>query len=165
MKKIIILIITFLLFVSCFATEIENPIITEALTHLDKPYIYGTEGPSSFDCTGFTYYVYKQTFDIILKRSAYDQGHDDTYEKIEMIDELIPGDLIYFNTNHYDNDLSDHAGIYLGNNEFIHCSSAKGRVIISSLSDGFYNKNFSWGRRILIGGKENEHDDKTGLSR
>ena len=92
-----------------------------------------------------------------MLRSAYDQGYDNTYPKIETIEELQEGDLVYFNTNRSDGDLSDHAGIFIGNNQFIHASSAKGKVIISDLSEGYYNERFSWGRRIIEEGFYESH--------
>ena len=109
---------------------------------LGKPYIYGANGTSSYDCTGFTCYCFKQ-LRIKLKRSAVDQGYDDTYPKITSISDLRRGDLVFFNTIS-DNDLSDHAGIYLGAGYFIHASSGQGRVVISTLASGYYNRVFSW---------------------
>ena len=79
-----------------------------------------------------------------------DQGYDNTYPKITSISDLRRGDLVFFNTIS-DNDLSDHAGIYLGAGYFIHASSGQGRVVISTLASGYYNRVFSWGRRVLQG--------------
>ena len=46
--------------------------------------------------------------------------------------------------------LSDHAGVYIGNGYFIHASSGGHRVVVSNLLSGsYYNRVFSWGRRIL----------------
>ena len=154
MKKFICFLLALLLCSTiCFA----SPIVEEANLHLGKPYIYATAGPSSFDCSGFTYYCVDKIYDIQLLRSAYDQGYDDTYLKIETVEELKEGDLVYFNTNKSDGDLSDHAGIYIGDNQFIHASSAKGKVIISDLSTGYYNERFSWGRRIVEEGFYESH--------
>ena len=61
---------------------------------------------------------------------------------------LRRGDLVFFNTVS-DGDLCDHTGIYLGSNMFIHASSGAGKVIVSNLSSGYYNRVFSWGRRVL----------------
>ncbi len=116
---------------------------------LGKPYIYGANGTSSYDCTGFTCYCFKQ-LGVKLKRSAVDQGYDNTYPKITSISDLRRGDLVFFNTIS-DNDLSDHAGIYLGAGYFIHASSGQGKVVISTLASGYYNRVFSWGRRVLQG--------------
>ena len=141
MKNLIVVILTVILSCTTATTD-------EALLHLDKPYVYATAGPDTFDCSGFVCYCYKKVYGIELKRSARAQGYDEEYEKIETIEELIPGDMVFFNTNKHDNDLSDHSGIYLGEGKFIHCSSTKGKVIISTLEEGYYNKVFSWGRRI-----------------
>lgn len=168
MKKIFIFFIILFFFPICFAQlqlPEHPPVVQEALLHIDKPYIYATEGPHSFDCSGFTLYCYNKIYNITLKRSAKDQGYDDTYTKILTIPELIPGDLVYFNTVR-DNDLTDHAGLYIGYGEFIHCSSGKRKVVISSLLEGYYHKNFSWGRRVIqrrvLNGK---HNDKTRSTR
>lgn len=142
-KALIAFLVVILLITGSFAEEI----VHEATLHLDKPYRYGTEGPNTFDCSGFVFYCFKTIYNIELPRTAKQQGYNEEYEKVENIEDLIPGDAVYFNTA-YDSDLCDHAGIYIGNGEFIHCSSAKHKVIISTLLEGVYNKRFSWGRRI-----------------
>ena len=111
-------------------------------------YIYAHQAPPYFDCSGLTYYIYKQ-FGYTLKRTAYMQGYDDTYPKIARIEALQPGDLIYFNTNTTDGDLCDHAAIYIGDGSFIHASSSAGKVVINSITSGYYKEHFSWGRRVL----------------
>ena len=134
------------------STSVTDAIVALAKQQLEKKYVYATEGPDTFDCSGLTYYVFKKAAGISLKRTAYQQGYNDKYTKITSIAALRVGDLVFFNTSS-DSDLCDHVGIYLGGNQFIHASSAGGKVIISSLSKssngGYYYKNFSWGRRIL----------------
>lgn len=148
MKKLAILLV---LLLTIFAplSYCEHPLIVEAEQHLDAPYSYASFGPKSFDCSGFTYYCFKQVYGIELNHSAYTQGYEGDYEFIKEIENLQIGDLVCFNTNSRDKDLSDHVGIYLGEGMFIHCSSAKGKVIESSLLEGYYNERFSWGRRVL----------------
>ncbi|MBR6008486.1 MAG: peptidoglycan-binding protein, partial [Clostridia bacterium] len=121
-------------------------VITHALQQLGKPYIYATSGPNSYDCSGFTSYCYRK-IGISLGRSAYAQGYG-RGTKIESVSELRRGDIVCMNTI-TDSDLSDHVGIYLGGGKFIHASSAAGKVIISSITSGYYNRVFSWGRRIV----------------
>ena len=123
-------------------------IVALAKQYLGCKYVYARENPPYFDCSGLTQYVYKQ-FGYSLKRTAYLQGYDDTWPKITSISDLQVGDLIYFNTNETDADLSDHAAIYIGDGNFIHASSSAGKVVISSLSSGYYKTHFSWGRRVL----------------
>ena len=61
---------------------------------------------------------------------------------------LKRGDVVCFNTSS-DSDLSDHTGIYLGNGYFIHASSGGHKVVVSNIASGYYNRVFSWGRRVL----------------
>ena len=68
--------------------------------------------------------------------------------KIEGLANMQRGDIVCMNTVS-DSDLSDHVGIYMGNNKMIHASSGAGEVIISDLGSGYYNRVFSWGRRVL----------------
>ena len=49
--------------------------IYSAQEKLGKPYVYGSTGPNSFDCSGLTTYAFKQ-IGVSLKRSAYSQGYD-----------------------------------------------------------------------------------------
>lgn len=123
-------------------------IITLATQNLGASYSYGCAGPTYFDCSGLPYYCYMEIADIELPRTAYDQGYCDDYIKIETVEDLEPGDLVFFNTVS-DGDLCDHSGIYLGDLEFIHASSSKGKVVISKIEDNYYAERFSWGRRIL----------------
>ena len=130
-----------------------NYAVAEQMTAMAKQYlgckyIYAHQSPPYFDCSGLTYYIYKQ-FGYTLKRTAYAQGYDDTWPKIEKISDLQIGDLIYFNTNETDEDLCDHAAIYLGDGTFIHASSSAGKVVINNLTSGYYYNHFSWGRRVL----------------
>ena len=75
------------------------------------------------------------------------QGYDERYQKISY-ENLKRGDLLCFDTVD-DADLSDHVGIYLGSGYFIHASSVAKKVMLSSLSSGYYKRTFSWGRRIF----------------
>ncbi len=119
-----------------------------AQNQLGKPYSTNPDPPSSFDCAGLTRYCYGKA-GVSLKASAYGQGYDSSYTKIRSTASLKRGDVVIFDTNEDDSDLSDHTGIYLGSGYFIHASSAGEEVMISSLSSGYYNRAFSWGLRIL----------------
>lgn len=119
-------------------------IISTAKKYLGAPYVYGASGPRSFDCSGFTSYVYKQQ-GITIPRATTGQATIGT--KVGKAD-LQPGDLLIF-SNTYKKGPS-HAGIYIGNGEFIHASSVNsGGVVISKLNSKYYTQHFSYGRRIL----------------
>ena len=128
------------------SSEKIEKVIEIAKQQLGKPYVYATAGPNTFDCSGFTKYCYAKV-GVSLRRSAQAVGYNDG-KKIEGISNLKRGDIVCFNTI-ADNDLSDHVGIYLGSGKFIHASSGQAKVVISTLSNSYYNRVFSWGRRVL----------------
>ena len=127
------------------SSQIEK-VISTGLNQLGKKYVYGTSGPNTFDCSGFTTYCFRQ-IGVSLGRSAYAQGYGKG-TKIETVGEMKRGDIVCMNTL-TDSDLSDHVGIYLGGGKFIHASSAAGMVIISTITSGYYNRVFSWARRVV----------------
>ena len=128
------------------AQKLEH-VIYVAQNQLGKKYVFGATGTVTFDCSGLTQYCFKQ-IGVTLKRTAYSEGYNDERPKLSGISSLRRGDLVFFNTVS-DGDLCDHTGIYLGSSMFIHASSGAGKVIVSNLASGYYNRVFSWGRRVL----------------
>ncbi|MBP3653081.1 MAG: peptidoglycan-binding protein [Clostridia bacterium] len=122
-------------------------VIYIAQQQLGKKYVFGSAGTKTFDCSGLTMYCFKQV-GVSLRHSAYSEGYNSNHQKISAISSMRRGDLVFFNTMS-DGDLCDHVGIYLGNNYFIHASSGAAKVVVSNLASGYYNRVFSWGRRIL----------------
>ena len=114
---------------------------------LGRPYAYGRAGPDSFDCSGFTFYVYSQV-GIGLPRTA--QAQIQTGVRLKRA-ELEPGDLVFFCTNGRG---VSHVGIYLYGGEFIHASSGCGRVTTSTMNQGYYCRNFAGAARVI--GDEND---------
>lgn len=112
-------------------------VVTEAKKHLGKPYIYGTAGPSSFDCSGLVQYVYKQ-LNINLPRTTFDQINSGTAVSQ---DKLQPGDLVFT--------ASYHVGVYVGNNQIIHAPQDND-VVKTSTIWSFYAA-----RRILSSSDSN----------
>ena len=119
-------------------------VITLAKKQLGKKYVWGKSGPSSFDCSGFTYYVIKKTTGKTIPRGSTVQGQHGKYVSRK---NLKKGDLVFFATT--GKGRVSHAGIYLGNKKFIHASSSKGKVVISSMASGHYYKTFVNGRRVI----------------
>ena len=122
-------------------------VIYIAQQQMGKKYVFGSAGTATFDCSGLTLYCFKQ-IGIKLSHSAYGEGYNEKWRKISSISSMKRGDLVFLNTIS-DGDLSDHTGIYLGSGKFIHASSGAGKVIVSDLTSGYYNRVFSWGRRVL----------------
>lgn len=121
-----------------------SDVVSFAKQYLGTRYVYGGSSPSGFDCSGFTSYVYKQ-FGYSLNRTC--SGQLDNGTPVSM-SELQPGDIVIFKKGNA-NTRATHVGLYIGNNQFIHASTAKVGVIISKLSDAYYTTGFVGGRRIV----------------
>ena len=107
-----------------------NPIalaaVRAALGKLGSPYVWGTEGPGTFDCSGLVYWAYRQAGYFGLPRIAADQYHATTPIPT---DQLLPGDLLFFNpTSRSDWTSISHVGIYLGDNKMLE-APATGDVV------------------------------------
>ncbi len=112
---------------------------------LGRRYVWGATGKkNTFDCSGFTTYVCKKN-GITLPRRAIAQSKHGKYVSRS---NLKPGDLIFFDTSKRRKGYVNHVGIYLGNNKFIHASSAKKKVVITSLNKNFYSKRYKGARRV-----------------
>ena len=122
-----------------------NKVISLAKSLFGKSYVWGAQGPSTFDCSGFTYYVFKNAANITLPRVSQDQS---TYGTYVSKSNLKVGDLVFFDTNGANDGNVSHVGIYLGNNQFIHASSSKGKVVISEMSS-YYSGAYVNARRVL----------------
>ncbi len=122
-----------------------SQVIRTAKRYLGRRYVWGAVGPSHFDCSGFTQYVIRKSKGVRLPRVSRKQAY---YGKYVSRSNLRAGDLIFFDTSHRRRGYVNHVGIYIGSNKFIHASSAKHRVVISSLNRPFYNARFKWGRRV-----------------
>ncbi|HWS36414.1 MAG TPA: NlpC/P60 family protein [Actinoplanes sp.] len=83
-------------------------ILAEAKKHKGALYKYGASGPSRFDCSGFTKYVYKKAAGKSLPHKANSQQK---YGKSVSKSSKKVGDLIIFRNGSY----GYHAGIYAGN--------------------------------------------------
>lgn len=123
------------------ASGVRQEILDYAAQFLGTPYVYGGSTPDGFDCSGFTSYVYKNTVCPIARTSSDQRA---TTKNISM-DELLPGDLVFFGSG---NSVS-HVGIYTGNGQFIHSPHTGSVVKYDTLASGNYNKRFICGGRVL----------------
>ena len=124
----------------------KDEILETAKEYLGVPYIWAANGPSAFDCSGFTKYVFNKNGITIPRYS----GHQANVGIKVAFNELQEGDLVFFDTAKGFHKKVNHVGIYIGNNQFIHASSAQKRVIISSFSQKkFYKNRFLHGRRLI----------------
>lgn len=126
-----------------------SDIVATAKQYLGVRYVYGGASPSGFDCSGFTMYIYKQ-YGYSLPHTATGQWQSGLGTRIWGISALQPGDLVFFNDPARNaGKPCSHAGIYIGNGQFIHSSSSSsGGVIISDLTSGYYNTYFVGGIHV-----------------
>ena len=123
-------------------TSIEN----KAKSFLGVPYVWGATGPSKFDCSGFTQWVYRDA-GINIPRVSKNQARVGEFISY---DNLQRGDMVFFDTKKKRTGSVTHVGIYLGSGDFIHASSAGKSVVIYNFNNKtFYKKRFLWGRRVL----------------
>ena len=120
---------------------IGNQIVKYAEQFLGKPYVYGGNGPNSFDCSGFAKYVYSN-FGINLTRTSYSQVNEGYYVPK---DQLQAGDLVFFKSG----GSVSHVGIYIADGMMIHASSPGDYVKYDSIMSGYYNNHYYTARRVL----------------
>ena len=125
------------------STSMGQQVVDYAKQYLGCPYVYGASGPSSFDCSGFTSYVYKH-FGYTLNRTASTQLSNGTSVAKS---ELQPGDLVFFKYN--TSKAASHVGIYVGGGQFIHASTNTYTVKFDDLTRGHYANVYVGARRIL----------------
>lgn len=124
--------------------ELGQQIVDYAMQFMGKPYVYGAEGPNSFDCSGFTRYVFEH-FGYSLSRSAASQLSNGT--AVDM-SEIQIGDIICWKS-YGSSKAATHVGIYIGNNEYIHASTTGYQVRINEMSYGSNVRYVVGVRRII----------------
>jgi peptidoglycan hydrolase CwlO-like protein len=86
-----------------------SALLSYAYTLQGRPYVWGAKGPNTFDCSGFTSYVFRNSAGIEIGPSTYEQIN----AGVEVSrSELKPGDLVFPH--------SGHVAIYVGNGQMIH---------------------------------------------
>lgn len=122
-------------------------IITTAKRFEGTRYKYGGTTKRGMDCSGLIYTAFIEE-DISMPRTSRAMSLEG--ERL-YIKEVEPGDLLFFETNK-NKKVINHVGlvvdIYAQQIFFIHASTSSG-VIISSLSENYWNEHFVMARRVL----------------
>ncbi len=99
--------------------------VDAALTKLGYPYVYGTAGPNTFDCSGLTSWAWAQA-GVTIPRTSSGQS---TLPYVPL-DQLQPGDLVtYYSPVH-------HVALYIGNGQIIDASTESKPIFITSVYRG-----------------------------
>ena len=122
--------------------SLADQIIAYAMQFKGYPYVYATAGPNSFDCSGFTSFVYGH-FGYTLSRSSKDQINNGVPVSKS---QLQTADLLLFSSN---GTTVTHVGLYIGDGKFIHASTPATGVIISDLNSTYYINHYYAARRII----------------
>lgn len=122
-------------------------VLDVANSQMGKPYSYGSSGPNSYDCSGFVYYCLKNSGVATGRLSSAGYSNVSSWQDISDMSSLSVGDLIYFKSDK--SSVVSHIGIYIGGGSMIHCAPSSGGVNISSITSGYYNRNFLGAKRFI----------------
>ncbi|WP_145952778.1 C40 family peptidase [Tessaracoccus aquimaris] len=111
-------------------------VVDAALSKVGSRYVWGTSGPSTFDCSGLTSWAYRQV-GINLTRSSRGQFSSAGY-KVSKSD-LRPGDLVFYYSP------VSHVGLYIGNGKIVDAANPRSGVRVTSLN----SMPFSGARRVI----------------
>lgn len=111
-------------------------VVDAALTKVGSSYVWGTSGPSTFDCSGLTSWAYRQ-IGVNLTRSSRGQ-YSSAGRKVSK-SELQPGDLVFYYSP------VSHVGLYIGNGKIVDAANPRSGVRVTSLD----SMPFTGARRVL----------------
>lgn len=121
-----------------------SSLVVHTMGFLGVPYRLGGESfDEGFDCSGFVQAAFRQSLGVGLPRRAVEQAH--ATQRIQR-DELIPGDLVFFNTlgSRY-----SHVGIYVGEGRFIHSPRSGASVRMENMNINYWRTRFTGARRVV----------------
>jgi len=135
-----------------WALPFRDSLCCYAETFIGTPYRYGAKGPSAFDCSGFTAYVFSK-HGISLASSSTTQYKESV--KIVSLDSALVGDLIFFMGRNGRSSVG-HVGIVVDVDtinhkcRFIHAATHGGVIMTNYPSSSYYNQRFMGiGRYVL----------------
>ena len=123
-----------------------DSILERGMSLIGTRYRFGGTSEAGFDCSGFIGYLFREEAGMNLPRSTREMIN--VKAPLVARNNLKPGDLLFFSTS--GRGRVSHAGIYLGDNQFIHSSSRRsGGVRVDSLGDSYWSKTFIEAKRAL----------------
>lgn len=111
-----------------------DQVINVAKSKIGSRYVWGAQGPSTFDYSGLMLYAFQNGAGITLPRVSKDQAKRGTYVSRA---NLRPGDLIFWGAPVH------HVALYIGNGKYIHAPQPGSNVTIANLGG------YTTARRII----------------
>ncbi len=105
------------------------------------PYRIGGQDRDGIDCSGFVQLTYRSRLGVALPRTT---GQQAVSGQPVRQSELSTGDLVFFRID----GTTQHVGIYLEQNRFLHASKSRG-VMISALDSPYWQSVYWTSRRVL----------------
>lgn len=109
-----------------------NKVVEAALRERGKPYVWGAEGPNSFDCSGLVKWSYAKGAGINLPHQSGKQANSGTQLPVS---QAQPGDVLW---------KPGHVGIFIGEGKFVHAPHAGDVVKVAEM------KHAKWQKAIRI---------------
>lgn len=121
--------------------RLDSHVIQLAKSYIGAPYVWGGTSPKGFDCSGFIQFIFEQ-LDYQIPRTV-----SEIWNFSEPVNKLAVGDLVFFET--YQPGPS-HVGIYLGDGNFIHCSTSHGVTISNMYKNNYWKDKYIGAKRINL---------------
>lgn len=112
-------------------TTYQSRVLGEAQRHKGQPYVYGAAGPTRFDCSGFTLYVFSRFGKRLPHNAARQYG---VVRHISKSSKQV-GDLIFFRSS---SGSIYHVGIYAGSGRIWHAPKPGSYVKLATIWTSSY---------------------------
>ncbi len=123
-----------------------SQVVEIARSQIGMPYVWGGASPeTSFDCSGLVQWVYGR-IGARLPRTAQQQF--DATARVP-IDQLQPGDLVFFAQTYASSDYITHVGIYTGNGRMVNAPSQGDVVRDMPVFGGYWLEHYAGGGRVV----------------
>jgi cell wall-associated NlpC family hydrolase len=116
-------------------------VVRVALRHKGSRYVYGSAGPTRFDCSGFTMYVYRQATG---KKLPHYSGAQMKRAQRVSVKHMRPGDLMFYGRGG-----SQHVSMYIGRGKMIHAANPRAGVRVDSIHSGYWKARFAGAGRLI----------------
>jgi len=126
---------------SSFAAAARARVVSIAYGKVGARYRAGRSGPSAFDCSGFSRYVWQRAAGKNLPH--YSRAQFASLPKVSRSN-LRAGDLVFFFKRG-----AHHVAVYVGNGKIVHAANPRKGVIVSNLSEKWYAQRYSGAARVV----------------